>query len=577
MNMKKIYRNAIVVLALALGALTTACSDWDDHYVADATVQGNANATLWENIQANSELSQFAALLKKVGFDKNLNASQTFTVWAPLNGTFDYERLMQTASDTLLNEFVENHIARSNFPATGTVADKICLLNEKSMMFQGNGSYTMSDIAVATPNIASKNGVIHTLQGKLPFLPNIYESLNAVHYPIDSIADFFHRYDEKDLRPGLSVEGPIVNGEITYLDSVFYENNDLFDRYGWNYINDEDSSYTMIVPTNEAWTKAYNSISQCFNYVSGYKFDDQSPANNDTTVVFDAEYLRDSLVREAMMSNLFYNNNLYDNKVLKTFQQGQRLMNDSLTSSINDLNRNKGIIYNEDANDLFVGATRLERSNGAMWITDTLRQRPWNTYNPIIQVEGESSMTNVSVGYVNNIFVYTSDAQNPAVPGTLSRYGFAEISNSAANPTFSVYLPDVLSTTYAIYAVFVPSNIINVYDSVPKPNLVNVQISYNTETGDLNGVRPNGSRRLTSLARVTTDPTKIDTVFVSDFTFPMAYAGTGRYYPSLVFQGQATGKTYEYPIRLDCVILVPKELDTYIKEHPDYKFYRPRN
>ena len=577
MNMKKIYRNAIVVLALALGALTTACSDWDDHYVADATVQGNANATIWENIQANSELSQFAALLKKVGFDKNLNASQTFTVWAPLNGTFDYERLMQTASDTLLNEFVENHIARSNFPATGTVADKICLLNEKSMMFQGNGSYTMSDIAVATPNIASKNGVIHTLQGKLPFLPNIYESLNAVHYPIDSIADFFHRYDEKDLRPGLSVEGPIVNGEITYLDSVFYENNDLFDRYGWNYINDEDSSYTMIVPTNEAWTKAYNSISQCFNYVSGYKFDDQSPANNDTTVVFDAEYLRDSLVREAMMSNLFYNNNLYDNKVLKTFQQGQRLMNDSLTSSINDLNRNKGIIYNEDANDLFVGATRLERSNGAMWITDTLRQRPWNTYNPIIQVEGESSMTNVSVGYANNIFVYTSDAQNPAVPGTLSRYGFAEISNSAANPTFSVYLPEVLSTTYAIYAVFVPSNIINVYDSVPKPNLVNVQISYNTETGDLNGVRPNGSRRLTSLARVTTDPTKIDTVFVSDFTFPMAYAGTGRYYPSLVFQGQATGKTYEYPIRLDCVILVPKELDTYIKEHPDYKFYRPRN
>ena len=575
--MKKIYRNAIVVMALALGALTTACSDWDDHYVADATVQGNANATLWENIQANSELSQFAALLKKVGFDKNLNASQTFTVWAPLNGTFDYERLMQTASDTLLNEFVENHIARSNFPATGTVADKICLLNEKSMMFQGNGSYTMSDIAVATPNIASKNGVIHTLQGKLPFLPNIYESLNAVHYPIDSIADFFHRYDEKDLRPGLSVEGPIVNGEITYLDSVFYENNDLFDRYGWNYINDEDSSYTMIVPTNEAWTKAYNSISQCFNYVSGYKFDDQSPANNDTTVVFDAEYLRDSLVREAMMSNLFYNNNLYDNKVLKTFQQGQRLMNDSLTSSINDLNRNKGIIYNEDANDLFVGATRLERSNGAMWITDTLRQRPWNTYNPVIQVEGESSMTNVSVGYVNNIFVYTSDAQNPAVPGTLSRYGFAEISNSAANPTFSVYLPDVLSTTYAIYAVFVPSNIINVYDTVPKPNLVNVQISYNTETGDLNGVRPNGSRRLTSLARVTTDPTKIDTVFVSDFTFPMAYAGTGRYYPSLVFQGQATGKTYEYPIRLDCVILVPKELDTYIKEHPDYKFYRPRN
>ena len=235
--MKKIYRNAMAVMALALGALTTACSDWDDHYVADAAMQGNANATLWENIQADSQLSQFATLLKKVGFDQNLNSSQTFTVWAPLNGTFDFDRLMQTANDTLLNEFVENHIARSNFPAVGTVDDKIYLLNKKTTLFQGNGSYTLSNIMVATPNIASKNGVIHTLQGKLPFLPNIYESLHATLYPIDSIANFIHQYDRKELRTGLSVEGPIVNGEITYLDSVFYEDNDLFTRYGWNYIS----------------------------------------------------------------------------------------------------------------------------------------------------------------------------------------------------------------------------------------------------------------------------------------------------------------------------------------------------
>ena len=575
--MKKIYRNAMAVMALAFGALTTACSDWDDHYVADAAMQGNANATLWENIQADSQLSQFATLLKKVGFDQNLNSSQTFTVWAPLNGTFDFDRLMQTANDTLLNEFVENHIARSNFPAVGAVDDKVYLLNKKTTLFQGNGSYTMSDITVVTPNIASKNGVIHTLQGKLPFLPNIYESLHATQYPIDSIANFIHQYDRKELRTGLSVEGPIVNGEITYLDSVFYEDNDLFTRYGWNYINEEDSSYTMIVPTNEAWTKAYNSIANYYNYVSGYKFDDRSLADADTIVTFDAEYLRDSLIRKGIMSNLFYNNNLYDNKALKTLEQGGRLMNDSLMSSYNQMDPLQGIIYRDDANDLFEGATRLVRSNGFMWLTDTLRQRPWNTFCPVIQVEGESSATNVDVGFANNIYVRTSDAQNPVVPGHLSNYGYVEVSNSSANPTFSVYLPEVLSTTYAIYAVFVPSNITNVYDTVPKPNLVNVQISYNTETGALNGVRPNGARRLTSLARVTTDPTKIDTVFVSDFTFPMAYAGTGNYYPSLVFQGQATGKTYEYPIRLDCVLLVPKELDTYIKEHPDYKYYRPRN
>lgn len=575
MNMKKIYRNAMAVVALALGALTTACSDWDDHYVADAAMQGNANATLWENIQADPQLSQFATLLKKAGFDQNLNASQTYTVWAPLNGTFDYDRLMQVSNDTLLTEFVENHIARSNFPAVGDINEKIYLLNEKTMPFLGNGSYTMSNIPVATPNIASKNGVMHTLQGKLTFLPNIFESMNAVLYPIDSIANFIHQYDRRELNLVSSVEGPVVNGEITYLDSVFYEGNTLFTRYGRSYINSEDSSYTMIVPTNEAWTKAYNSISKYYNYVSGYTFDDQSAANNDTVVTFDAPYLRDSLVRKAIMSHLFYNNNLYDNKALKTLQTGALLTNDSLTSTYNDFSYNGGIIYNEDANELFRGAQRIDQSNGAIWLTDSLRQRPWNTFNPIIKVEGESSATNVSMGFGSTVRIWDRESQNPAVSGRLSNYGYIEVSNSSANPTFSVYLPEVLSTTYAIYAVFVPSNITNVYDTVPKPNVVNVQISYNTETGALNGLRPGGTRRLTSLNRVTTDPTKIDTVYVSDFTFPIAYAGTGDYYPSLVFQGQATGRNYEYPIRLDCVILVPKELDTYIKEHPDYKYYRP--
>lgn len=574
MNMKKIYRNAMAVMALAMGALTTACSDWDDHYVADVSTQGNANATIWENIQAESQLSQFATLLKKVGFDQNLNASQTYTVWAPLNGTFDYDRLMQTSNDTLLTEFVENHVARSNFPAVGTVDEKIYLLNEKTVPFQGNGSYTMSDVPVATANIASKNGVIHTLQGKLPFLPNIYESMNSVLFPIDSIANFIHQYDRRELNANLSVEGPVVNGEITYLDSVFNEGNDLFLRYGRTFINSEDSSYTMIVPTNDAWTKAYNAISKYYNYVSGYTFDDQSAANNDTVVNFDAAYLRDSLTRKAIMSNLFYNNNLYDNKALKTLKQGEMLMNDSLTSTYSDMSFTQGIIYRDDANELFRGATRYDRSNGAIWLTDSLRQRTWNTFNPIIKIEGESRYTNVSIGSNNTIYLRTSDAQNPAVPGRLSGYAFTEVSNGSGNPTFSVYMPEVLSTTYAVYAVFAPSNINNVYDTLPKPNVVNVQISYNMENGALNGIRPGGSRRLTSLARVTTDPTKIDTVYVSDFTFPIAYSGTGDYYPSLVFQGQATGRNYDYTIRLDCVILVPKELDTYMKEHPDYKIYR---
>ena len=86
MKRKMIFKNVLVAMAAVVaGTLTTACSDWDDHYEAESAVTGSATSTIWQNIAENNNLSQFAALLKKTGYDQVLNASQTSTVWAPLN------------------------------------------------------------------------------------------------------------------------------------------------------------------------------------------------------------------------------------------------------------------------------------------------------------------------------------------------------------------------------------------------------------------------------------------------------------------------------------------------------------
>ena len=97
----------VVMAALTLGAMTTACSDWDDHYDANGTVTGSATSTLWENISANNDLTEFAALAKKVGYDKVLSNSQTYTVWAPLNGSFDYETLDKMDLATMKKQFMQ--------------------------------------------------------------------------------------------------------------------------------------------------------------------------------------------------------------------------------------------------------------------------------------------------------------------------------------------------------------------------------------------------------------------------------------------------------------------------------------
>ena len=178
MNMKKVSLRFGMVSLLLISLILTSCKEWDEHYDAGSAVEGSATATIWENITANSNLSQFAALVQKAGYAELLKSTQTVTVWAPLNDTFDYEALMNENNETLRKEFVQNHIARNNYPASGRVETSISMLNLKHLLFEGNGNYTMDGIAVAQPNVASLNGVLHTINGKLQFRSNILESLN---------------------------------------------------------------------------------------------------------------------------------------------------------------------------------------------------------------------------------------------------------------------------------------------------------------------------------------------------------------------------------------------------------------
>ena len=100
--MKKIFNSWISfgVLGCAALALTAACAD--DHFDVKSDAAGNQ--TLWQNIDSNSQLSDFASILKRTKVmkeenDRNaqltvaqlLNQPQSFTMWAPLNGTFNVQ------------------------------------------------------------------------------------------------------------------------------------------------------------------------------------------------------------------------------------------------------------------------------------------------------------------------------------------------------------------------------------------------------------------------------------------------------------------------------------------------------
>lgn len=575
---------AFATCLLPIGFALSSCSDWDDHYDANASSYGTSDKTLWENISQNSDLSDFASVLKSHGYDQLLSGDEKFTVWAPLNGTFSLDSLNNEGETRSLTQFLQNHIAHNAYVASGSINERIYAMNSKSLTFVGNGSYTANGVQVVSANLANSNGVLHTLSDHLIFRQNIYESLNNDEYAIDSVADFIHKYDVKELDESKSTKGPVVNGEQTYLDSIIIESNTLIpDEYntyrsgGYNAaISTEDSNYTMIIPTNEAWIKAKNILNPLYTFAQEYAYNNevteanvpstsrvQTITTNEKVVLDDVQAYHDSIVIENIMSPLFYNNNLEYNRSFDNLAEGQTLDADSIISTT------YVEMYREDAASLLVGAKRVDKSNGAIWITDSLRLRPWILWNPKQEIEAEFSGNQMGVfNALSESVTVTSSNRNTSVPGRVSRNGFAmfEPTSSGGNPNVAITLGNVRNTTYNIYVVVVPGNITNA-NTTPLPNIFRASVGYNDVDGSLK------ERRLTS--RVESDASKVDTVFLGEFTFPVCYVGIDDAYPYLRIQGNVTPSTaadHDRTLRIDKVMLIPQDMDEYIKAHPDYKY-----
>jgi len=568
---QQIMKNFQYKYLLLASLFVTACSDWDDHFDADTATLDSQKATLWENIDSKSNLSEFKTLLAKAGYNENLSASQTYTVWAPVNGSFDYDALSAVGNDRLLKQFVQNHVARNNYPATGVMDQNIYMLNEKLMKFSGSGSdYTIQGIKLdgSNGNIGSSNGTLHLINGKIPFLQNIFESLNNEEYALDSISDYFHHYDVKILDESKSVAGPIVDGEQTYLDSIFYESNTLFSNYR-AYINREDSNYTMLMPTNTAWHKARTQIANCYNYIPEFRYIRNNASGNDTTILVtlkDAAQLKDSMMNFKMVSTLFFNNNIGDNTKLKDLKEAVTPTCDSLITTRRD------ILYGDDAKVLFTDAKRVDKSNGAIWVTDSIRQHPWLSWNPEITIEAEQYVYKSANSDGVDIERLSSAAQNPAIEGRLSSnsYVVAKPNVPSAKPELFFQLPDVRSAAYNIYVVIVPANIANASTEY-KPTSIAAAIRYGNEYGRINAEE---TLKTDSALFTTGDVARIDTLFLGTVTFPIAYYGTEAA-PYLRIRSHYRPKNadlYDHTLRVDCIILRPVELDAYIKEHPGYVY-----
>ena len=274
---KKILYNK--VLGLAVATLTfVACTDtWDDHYDSlGNTSTSMHDGTLWQAISSNVNLSNFASVLEACNYKPVLDGSQVFTVFAPTNDQFtesqaaalinDYKAQVAAnvpqKNNTVLKEFVQNHIALFNHSVSSLRTDSIVLMNGKYAVLSDTA---LNNVKLLQKNQLYNNGVLYTLNKKVDYLPSVFEYISK-DADLDSLRSFLYNsyYYYREFLPGQSVPGSIVDGKMQYLDSVFAQINELYSYVGQ--INSEDSTYLMLAPTNEVWKTLIEKYEPYFNY-----------------------------------------------------------------------------------------------------------------------------------------------------------------------------------------------------------------------------------------------------------------------------------------------------------------------
>ncbi len=168
---KSILRLLIALFLTNL--LLSGCKKWEDH---NAITDPNVSKDLFQRIQENPDLSKFAELLTKSGYDKVIASSQTFTVFAPTNAALSALDPAIAADDAKLKMFVGNHITNQLQSSTTSGQVRLQMMNGKYNNLQ-SGKFDEASITLADQY--AKNGYLHIINKMVPVLSNAWSFLQS--------------------------------------------------------------------------------------------------------------------------------------------------------------------------------------------------------------------------------------------------------------------------------------------------------------------------------------------------------------------------------------------------------------
>ncbi len=550
-NIKISVRTGVVAMASVLACYS--CSDtWDDHY--DSNIDGiKVNSTIYKLLKADPDYSDFVRIIDTTGYDALLDETQIITVFAPKNG-FKVDSLMDEIKagnrDLVITRFVKNHIARYNY-SSNAHEQTLTLLNKKNTVLN-NGVVGSDGIKEDTTEILCNNGILHKMEGVLPFHPNIYEEMEVTE-GMDSIYKKLAFYDNDSLDVGRSVyRGVDEDGNRIYVDSVIINSNKMMSRLS-AYVQREDSNYMAIIPNNDAYMERYNLVKGYFNY---------NLHENDR------DSLQDFYANYYTMNTLVYNmnTNLHDQDSL-------------VTTTYSKYNPDHYVFYKpyEEGGILAPGTYngKVECSNGVVYTTDAFPTSIYDAFFHDIEIEAEATGSINTDENASGNALYTKtctysviSAQDSVVKVSERAYLDVQASTSASQPYIAYNIPNTLAGTYDMYLVTVPLKYgtgIAEADSL-KPYKFRVNMFYRTNRAtDTNSSWPTSKNETLKnpadgKSDFISDPEKVDTIYLGTKTFTECYRNASNVGVMLQIQSYVTSKelaSYSRRILLDRIIFRP--------------------
>ena len=527
-------------LCIAAATLFGACTEWSDHYDGADSAEGG-NLTLWQQLKGNPQLSDFCQVLEQtkvfrmhkktpVSYADLLDGGQSFTIVAPVNGSFNKDsllQLVQTAQGDSVVErfFVFNHLARS-LNSVGAEPKSMFLLNKKHVSM-GDGA--IEGVHLTNPNIHAKNGVLHIAERPLPYQRNLYEAVCDLP-EFSGIGANLRQYEEDEFDADRSVSSGIIEGVPVYVDSVVTEYNRLLQSIG--YIDSEDSLYWMVVPTAAGWQKAWDEAAACFQ--------------------FDEKVLKRDSIQQY-----WTNRALLDDAIFNTTDQ--RTFTDSLVSVQYRLHRGSQVsgkpVYHVFQKPFGEGgilkdAERIECSNGVLFKTQEWPFTPEQTYLRPLWSEAEQAqliLNNKDCSY--NTRRLASDS--------ISEGAYLQIMPDKATSNWEINfrVNNTLSTAYDVCAVVLPKTINDVANADFRPCKFKATIYY----VDVDGTEKSFNCDNTQFKN---DPERVDTIVLAEnFQLPVCNYQQNDIKFSIRLQCSITARetsSYSREMYLDCIYLRPR-------------------